>query len=61
MHAATKSMGSYMAHEQDSILTDPGSKEMTRHVHDYSRFVGLFKWGALGCFIIAMIVLFLIS
>ncbi len=50
-----------MAHEDDSILTYPGTKEMARHVGDYSRFTTLFKWGAIACFFIAMIVLFLIS
>lgn len=50
-----------MAHEEDSILTYPGTKEMGRHVNDYSRFIGLFKWGAVICFFVALIVLFLIS
>ena len=50
-----------MAHDEDSILTDPGSSEMVRHVHDYSRFTSIFKWGAVVCLIVALIVLFLIS
>jgi hypothetical protein len=50
-----------MANEEDSILTNPGSSEMSRHVHDYSRFTALFKWGAIACLVIAFIVLFLIS
>ena len=50
-----------MAHEEDSILTYPGTKEMSRHVNDYSKFTALFKWGAIACLIIAFVVLFLIS
>lgn len=50
-----------MAHEDDSILTYPGTKEMARHVGDYSRFTNLFKWGAVVCLIVAFVVLFIIS
>lgn len=50
-----------MTHEQDSILTDPPTPEVARHVHDYSRFTTLFKWGAICALIIAFIVLFIIS
>lgn len=50
-----------MAHDEEPILTHPGSKEIARHVNDYSRFTALLKWGALTCLIIAFIVLLLIS
>ena len=50
-----------MAHEQDSILTDPPTPEVARHVDDYSRFTSLFKWGAICALIIAFIVLLIIS
>ena len=50
-----------MAHDEEPILTHPGSNEMARHVHDYSRFTALLKWGAVACLIIAFIVLLLIS
>jgi hypothetical protein len=61
MHPLTKSMGSPMAHDEEPILTHPGSKEMARHVHDYSRFTALLKWGALICLVIAFVVLLIIS
>ncbi|MGN6154332.1 MAG: hypothetical protein ACTHN4_01170 [Sphingomicrobium sp.] len=50
-----------MAHEEDPILTHPGSPQMVRHVNDYSRFTSLFKWGAICCLIVAFLVLFIIS
>lgn len=50
-----------MAQDEEPILTHPGSKEMARHVHDYSRFTTLLKWGALACLVVAFIVLLLIS
>jgi hypothetical protein len=46
-----------MAADDESILTSPPTQEMAVHVHDYTRFTKLFKWGALVCFIIALIVL----
>lgn len=54
-------MGSHMANDEDPILAHPGSQQMARHVHDYSRFTGLFKWGAITCFVIAILVLFIIA
>lgn len=50
-----------MAHEEEPILTHPGSPEMSRHVHDYSRFTSLFKWGAITCLVVALLVLLIIS
>jgi hypothetical protein len=50
-----------MAHDEEPILTHPGSPQMARHVHDYSRFTSLFKWGAIGSLIVALLVLFIMS
>jgi hypothetical protein len=50
-----------MAHEEEPILTYPGSEQMVRHVHDYSRFTSLLKWGAIACLVIAFFVLFIMS
>ena len=50
-----------MAHEEEPILIHPGSPEMSQHVHDYSRFTALFKWGAVICLVIALLVLLIIS
>lgn len=48
--------GALMA-EQEPILTDPPTQEMAHHVDDYSRFTSMMKWGAIICFIIALIVI----
>jgi hypothetical protein len=61
MDAPMKSMGSRMAHEEEPILTRPPTPEVARHVHDYSRFTAMLKWGALACLIIAFLVLIIIS
>jgi hypothetical protein len=50
-----------MAHEHEPILTHPGSPEMSRHVHDYSQFTSLFKWGAATCLVIGLLVLLIIA
>ncbi len=36
-------------------------KELNVHRVGYDRFVGLMKWGAVICFVTALIVIFLIS
>jgi len=42
-------------------MADNGAKiDLTAHERTYSGFIGLFKWGAVGCFIIGMIVVLLI-
>lgn len=45
----------------DPILSDPPTREMASHVRDYSRFVQLFKWGAIISLITALIVMLIIS
>ncbi len=49
-----------MAHEEEPILTHPGTKQMARHIHDYDRFTFLLKWGAVAALIAAIIVLLII-
>jgi hypothetical protein len=51
---ATKEKEGDMAAEGDV-------KELNVHRVGYDRFVGLIKWSALACFLIAMIVVFLIA
>jgi len=43
--------------ENESILTNPPTKEDAVHVHDYVRFTKMFTIGAAVCFVIAMLVL----
>jgi hypothetical protein len=50
-----------MAHEEEPILTHPGTKEVARHVHDYERFTFILKWGAIVSLIVAFFVLLIIS
>jgi hypothetical protein len=46
-----------MAEDVDPIFTETQGGETATHVRDYSRFVAMFKWGAIICFIIAMFVI----
>ena len=42
-------------------MAEQGAKiDLTAHERTYSGFLGLFKWGAIGSFIIAFIVIMLI-
>jgi hypothetical protein len=50
-----------MAEEQEPILTNPGSHEMSAHVHDYERFTKLFKWGAIVCLVVGVVWLLIIK
>ena len=43
--------------DDESILTSPPTQDVAVHVADYSRFIYMFKWGAVAVFIIAMILL----
>ena len=49
-----------MAHEEDSILTSPPTPEVARHVHDYSKFTALLKWGAIVALIIGLVMVFIV-
>ena len=43
--------------EQEPILTDPPTQEMGVHVRDYSRFIGMMKWGAIISFVTGLIII----
>lgn len=47
-----------MAAEQKTTATE---KDLPAHQRNYEGFVKLLKWTALACFLIALIVMFLIS
>lgn len=49
-----------MAHEEP-LLDNPPTQDVAAHVRDYSGFVKMLKWGAIISFIIAMVVVLLIS
>jgi hypothetical protein len=46
--------------ENESILTNPPTKEDAVHVHDYLRFTKLLMFGAGACFVIGMLVLMIL-
>ena len=50
-----------MAEEEEPLLANPGSPQMTAHVHDYDRFTRMMKWGALACFVIGFFVLLILK
>ena len=56
VRAQGREKGTRMA-DNESILTNPPTKEDAVHVHDYLRFTKLLTIGAAACFVIAMIVL----
>ena len=43
--------------ENESILTNPATKEDAVHVRDYMHFTTMFTIGAAVCFVLAMIIL----
>lgn len=49
-----------MAHEEP-LLDNPPTPEAAVHVRDYTRFIKMFKWGAILSFITGMVVMVIIS
>lgn len=47
--------------EEESILVSPPTQDMAVHVRDYTRFIKLFKYGAIICFIVGFIVLLILK
>lgn len=47
--------------EEEPVLNSPPTQEMAWHVRDYAGFVKMFKWGAIVCFAIAMLVIVIIT
>jgi hypothetical protein len=47
--------------DEESILASPPTQEMAHHVADYARFTKMFKWGAVVCLIIGLIVLMILK
>ena len=46
--------------DDESILTDPPTKEVAVHVRDYERFTRLLMIGALTCLVIGFFVLLIL-
>jgi len=51
----------FMAEEEEPMLANPGSPEMTAHVHDYDRFTRMMKYGALVCLVVGLFVLLILK
>ena len=47
--------------EEESLLVSPPTQDVAVHVHDYTRFTKLMKWGALVCFVLGFIVLLILK
>jgi hypothetical protein len=50
-----------MMAEEESLLANPPTQEAAVHVHDYERFITMFKWGAVLAFIAGFIVLIILG
>ncbi|HEU4696456.1 MAG TPA: aa3-type cytochrome c oxidase subunit IV [Sphingomicrobium sp.] len=50
-----------MPHDEEPLLADPPTQDVAIHVRDYERFTKLLKWGAIVCFIVALIVLMILA
>jgi hypothetical protein len=52
-------MGKMMA-EEEPLLVSPPTQDVAVHVHDYTRFTKMMKWGALICLVIGLFVLMIL-
>ena len=49
-----------MMAEEEPLLASPPTQDMAVHVHDYTRFTKMMKWGAIVCFLIGLFVLMIL-
>lgn len=47
--------------DDESILTSPPTQDVAVHVHDYTRFTRMMKYGAILCLIVLIIVLLILK
>lgn len=50
-----------MAEDVDPMFQEAHAPQVETHIRDYSRFVQMFKWGAIISFITGILVLFIIA
>ena len=50
-----------MMAEEEPLLASPPTQDVAVHVHDYTRFTKIMKWGAIVCLIIGLISLIIIK
>lgn len=46
--------------EEEPLLVSPPTQDVAVHVHDYTRFTNMMKWGGLTCLVIGLIVLIIL-
>ncbi|HUP67835.1 MAG TPA: hypothetical protein VM145_06470 [Sphingomicrobium sp.] len=46
--------------EEESLLVSPPTQDVAVHVRDYLRFTQIFKWSAVVCLAIGLIVLMIL-
>ena len=49
-----------MMAEEEPLLVSPPTHDVAMHVHEYTRFTRLMKWGALVCLAIGLLVLLIL-
>lgn len=49
-----------MMAEEEPLLVSPPTQDVAVHVHEYTRFTRLMKWGALVCLAIGLLVLLIL-
>ena len=47
--------------EEEPILVSPPTQDVAIHVRDYMRFTRLFKYGAITCLLIGLLVLLILK
>ena len=50
-----------MMAEEEALLANPPTQDMAVHVHDYTRFTKLFKWGAIVCLVVGLVWMMIIK
>jgi hypothetical protein len=61
MDADPSSLKGMRMAEEEPLLVSPPTQDVAVHVHDYTRFTKLMKWGALTCLIVGFIVLLILK
>jgi hypothetical protein len=47
--------------EEESLLVSPPTQDVAVHVRDYLRFTQIFKWSAVVCLLIGLVVLMILK
>ena len=50
-----------MMAEEEPLLVSPPTQDAAVHVHDYTRFTKIMKWGAIVCLITGLLVLMILK